>query len=69
MPTTLEYIIESERAMQPLFDRMDRDRNLYNMIEYQLKDKAGLPLKDAISVTMNEPKVFADRAQSWLSLA
>ena len=69
MPTTLEYIIETERAMQPLFTRMDRDRNLYNMIEYQLKDKVGQPLKDSINVTMNEPKVFADRAQAFMSEA
>jgi len=69
MPTTLEYIIETENAMRPLFDRMDRDRNLYNMIEYALKDKEGQPLKGTINVTMNEPKVFADRAQSFMSEA
>jgi len=48
---------------------MDRDRDLYNMIEYQLRDKLGQPLKNAINVTMNEPKVFADRAQAFMTEA
>lgn len=64
-----DWIKETEQDFRPVFERMDTDANLYNQIEYYLKDLKGQPAKDVVNVTMNDPKVFADRAQAFLNEA
>uniref|UniRef100_A0A6H1ZKA0 Portal protein n=1 Tax=viral metagenome TaxID=1070528 RepID=A0A6H1ZKA0_9ZZZZ len=70
MPDTFDVIKETAMDFQPLFQRMDRDKDLYNMIEYQLLDlKTKKPAKDVVNMTLNDPKVFADRSMAFMSEA
>jgi len=67
---TFSLIKEAVEEFKPLHDRMDKDRDLYNMIEYKLKDvETGKPAKDVVNMTMNDPKVFADRSQAFMNEA
>ena len=64
------WIKETEQDFQPLFRRMDADADLYNQLEYQLKDlETNKISKDVVNVTMNDPKVFADTAQAFMNEA
>jgi hypothetical protein len=49
-----------------LFDRMDTDRNLVNLVEYVLRDTENKEIPHAISVTLNDPLVFAVSVESSL---
>ena len=70
MADTFEWIKDATEEFSPLYNRMDKDRDLYNMIEYQLKDiETGKPAKDVANITMNDPKVFADKAQAFMNEA
>ena len=60
MSDSFELIKDKQVEMQPLFKRMDKDRDLLNMVEFKLKGAEGKPLKDGVNVTMNDAKVFAD---------
>jgi len=63
-----QWISETEQDFQPLFKRMDRDADMYNQIEYALMDlETNRPSKDVVNITMNDPKVFADRAQAFMN--
>ena len=65
-----EWIKETEQDFQPLFRRMDADADMYNQIEYQLRDLETKQIsKDVVNITMNDPKVFADRAQAFMNEA
>ncbi len=67
---TFGLICDTAKDFQPLFIRMDKDRDLYNQIEYRLKDlETKKPAKDVVNITMNDPKVFADRAQAFMNEA
>jgi len=49
---------------------MDADADMYNQIEYQLRDLETKQIsKDVVNITMNDPKVFADRAQAFMNEA
>ena len=65
-----DWIREMTDESQSLFRRMDADANMYNQIEYYLEDmETKKPAKDVINVTMNDPKVFADRVQAFMNEA
>lgn len=65
-----QWISETEQDFQSLFKRMDRDAAMYNQIQYALQDlETKQPSKDVVNITMNDPKVFADRAQAFMNEA
>lgn len=71
MADAFSWIKEAAEDFNPLFLRMDRDRDLYNMVEYHLKDleEPFKPAKDVVNITLNDPKVFADRASAFMNEA
>jgi len=70
MPGAFDWIYETTQDFKPYFDRMDSDALLYNQIEYQLKDlETKQPAKDVVNVTLNDPKIFADRVQAFMNEA
>ena len=63
-----DWIKETAQEFQPLFKRMDADSDMYNQIEYQLRDlETNQISKEVVNLTMNDPKVFADRAQAFMN--
>ena len=68
--TTFEKIQDAKTDFFPLHERMDGDKDLYNLLEFELRDlQTGEPLTDVVNMTMNDPKVFADRAQAFMNEA
>lgn len=66
----LSEIKKKEERMKPLFDRMDADLKLYYLEKFVLMDKEHkkeLPKSD--SITLNDPKTYADRVVSILGNA
>lgn len=57
---------DKEIALKPLFDRMDNDRKLIDLESYVLKDAAGNPVPDSISVTLPDLAIFATNVESAL---
>ncbi len=65
-----DWIKETELDFQPLFRRMDSDADLYNQLEYQLRDlETNQVSKDVVNITMNDAKVFANTAQAFMNEA
>lgn len=58
---------DKESEWNELFTRMDNDRDLVNLARYILKDVNDKKLPNAISVTLNDPAVFAANVESSLS--
>ena len=69
MADSMQLIRDKLEENAPLFRRMDKDRDLYNQIEYKLLGADRKPLKDVVNITMNDAKVFAERSQSFMSEA
>jgi len=70
MSDTLSMIIEKERELKPLYDRMDSDRLAVHLNQYILtgpKFPKGVPA--TISVTMNDLAVYANAVVSVLQSA
>jgi len=64
------WITETEQDFNPLFKRMDGDAEMYNQIEYKLRDlETNHIAKDVVNITMNDSKVFADRVQAFMNEA
>jgi len=60
-----EYrLIKTKRdEMQPLFDRMDQDEQLYLLDPYRMKTLDGTTeVPDVANVTLNDPLIFANKA-------
>jgi len=57
---TLEIIKNRVEELQPLYDRMDKTKDLAYLTPYTLKNFAGTPIEKAISVTTNWPAIFAN---------
>ncbi len=66
---TMTLIKDKTEEFRPLFERMDKDRDLYNQIEYKLLGADKKPMKDVVNITMNDAKVFAERSQAFMSEA
>ena len=64
---TYQRIQERESDFKDLYKRMDEDRKLYLMDEYKLKNYDGQEVPDVVNVTMNDARVFADRANAILN--
>ncbi len=69
MSDTMTEIQEMETYLNPLYKRMDRDRDIVRLNKYTLtgtgiyKDKE---IPDTVSITMNQPAVFANAVTSIL---
>ena len=55
----LDKIKAKEKSLAALYTRMDLDRDIVYLNKYQLKDSKGKAIPNTISVTMNDPAVFA----------
>lgn len=65
-----DWITETEQEFQPRFRRNDVDADMYNQIEYQLRDLDTKQIsKDVVNFTSNDAKVFADRSQAFMNEA
>ena len=60
-----------ETEWGPLFGRMDQDRDLVNLIKYILRDTEPQPkpIPHSVSVTLNDPSVFATNIEASLGQA
>ena len=63
----LQKIKDMERVFNGRFMRMDTDRDLHLLKAYSLTDSSGKAIKKAISITMNEPRIFSDKVLSLLN--
>jgi len=67
----LQLAKAKETEWGPLFGRMDQDRDLVNLIKYILRDTEPQPkpIPHAVSVTLNDPSVFATNIEASLGQA
>ena len=68
MEDTMTLISDKQVEFAPLFARMDKDRDLYNQIEFKLLGADKKPM-DVVNITMNDAKIFAERVQSFMNEA
>ncbi len=69
MPDNLKLITEKFDELQPLHDRMDRDKTILYRTPYVMRNNAGKPIKNVHNVTLPIPSIFFWRAVSILSTA
>lgn len=62
-------VTEEQSRFQALYDRMDKDSDLYRLKPYVFTNLKGKPVKNASNVTLNAPATFADKVQSALNSA
>ena len=63
-------LVENKKAeLSELYDRMDADRELVELTKYALEDVNGKAVPNSISVTLNDPAVFAANVESSLGSA
>lgn len=67
MADNLQKIKDMEGVFDQRFKRMDTDRDLHLLKPYSLTNSAGKSIKKAISITMNEPRIFSDKVLSLLN--
>lgn len=69
--TTLQIIEERHGEMEELFARQDKDKELYYLAEYKMKmlDGQEASTQRVHNVTLNDPALFAWRANAILSAA
>jgi hypothetical protein len=65
-PTAIK---DKKAELKDLWMRMDDDADLVNLKDYVLKDVQNKAIKNAISVTLNDPAVFAANVESALGNA
>ena len=63
----LTKVAEREKKFEELWLRMDADLDLFDLAKFQLTDYDGEVVKWAQHVTLNDPKVFAERVVAILS--
>ncbi|MFA5937449.1 MAG: hypothetical protein WC822_06265 [Candidatus Paceibacterota bacterium] len=67
MTTTLDKVTKAQTTyFLTLQKRMDEDAKLAYLDPYKLVDSKGRPINDTISITMNDPAVFANAIASIL---
>jgi len=67
MADNMTKIKDFEGIFDSRFKRMDTDRDLHLLKKYTLENSSGKPIKKAISITMNEPRIFSDKVLSLLN--
>ena len=63
--TVWDRIIQGVKNNTNLFDRMDDDLDLYDLVQWQPEDDEPIDIEDAY--TTNAPKVLADKIISFIS--
>lgn len=66
MADLLTEVKKKEDALEPLHTRQDNDMKLYYLEAFVLKDSNKKKIPDADSVTLNDPRTYADRVISLL---
>lgn len=56
---TLEMVMDREKELRPLYDRMEADARLIYLDPYVPRDKLGREIAGLVKVTLNKPAVFA----------
>lgn len=65
----LDVIKDKEKKLEPLYKRMDSDLALYYLEKFVFKDTKNRKFPKASSLTLNDPKTYADRVVSILGNA
>ena len=65
----LTAVNDKKRELTDLHTRMDNDRDLVNLDKYVLKDVGNKKIPNAISITLNDPAVFATNVEASLNNA
>ena len=63
----LKKITNKEEEFYSLFGRMDKDKDLYFLKPFVLKDRQGREVPRVENLTLNDPRYFADRVISILN--
>jgi len=63
----IKMVKDKEAELQPLYARMDKDRDLYWLKPYKMLDRNGREIPDIECMTSNGPRTFGDRALAILS--
>lgn len=66
MADLLTAVKQKEDTLEPLHTRQDNDMKLYYLEAFVLKDSNKKKIPDADSVTLNDPRTYADRVISLL---
>lgn len=69
MAELYELIQDRKKELKDVHDRMDKDRELVNLEKFVFKDVKDNKVPNAISVTLNDPAVFATTVESSLNSA
>ncbi len=65
----IDAIKTREKELNDRFSRMDSDAQRYLLTKYVFVNSKGAPIADSESVTMNDPRVFADKVIAMLGTA
>lgn len=65
----LKAVQDKKAELSSLHSRMDTDRELVELSKYKLKDVNGKDVPNSISITLNDPAVFAANVESSLGSA
>ena len=63
----LKAVADKKKELTNLHERMDDDRDLVNLDKYVLKDINAQKIPNAVSITLNDPAVFAANVEASLS--
>jgi len=63
----LNAVKDKKKELGDLHKRMDADRDLVNLDKYVLKDASSRRIPNAVSITLNDPAVFASNVEASLN--
>lgn len=69
MTNYLQAVQDKKKELTELHKRMDTDRDLVNLDSYVLKDVDKHRIPHAVSITLNDPAVFAANVESSLNIS
>lgn len=64
-----QIVNDKKQSLKALHSRMDADRDLVNLAKYTLTDVNNKKVPNAVSITLNDPAVFAANVESSLGNA
>ena len=63
----LKMVTDKRAELQPLYTRMDKDRDLYWLKPYKMLDRHNKEIPDIECVTLNDPRTYGDRSLAILA--
>ena len=69
MEKNIKNITDMEKVFNQRFTRMDNDKNLYLLSKYTLTDEKNKAIPNSISVTLPEPRMFAEKVFAIINSA